>query len=235
MMRYSLLTTFLIFSLTTLAQDAVVDRPEQSVQPGINEKFVDATLDVNEWIERFEIESREVFSARTDVLKACGIQPGYHVADIGAGTGFYSRLFSDAVGAQGWIFAIDISPRFLEHINQQAVDDGVNNITSVLCSDRSINLPPNSIDFAFICDTYHHFEFPRSTLTSIHRALKPQGTLAVIDFDRIPGKSSEFIIGHVRAGKEVFRDEIVAAGFTFTRDVQLPEFKENYMLLFEKK
>ncbi len=235
MFRYFFLLILLICSVTSFAQEAVVDPPEQSVKPGINEKFVDATLDINEWIERFEIESREVFSARAAVLKACGIQAGDFVADIGAGTGFYSRLFSDAVGERGWVFAIDISPRFLEHINRQAIDDQVTNLTSVLSSDRSINLPPGSIDLAFICDTYHHFEYPQSTLDSIHRALKSEGILAVIDFDRIPGKSSEFIMGHVRAGKEVFRDEIIAAGFQFTRDVQLPEFKENYMLLFEKQ
>ena len=235
MIRYVSLIILLFCSAIAFAQEAIVDPPAQRVKPGINEKFVDATLDIDEWIERFEIESREVFSARAAVLKACGIQAGDFVADIGAGTGFYSRLFSEAVGETGWIFAIDISPRFLEHINRQAMDDQVTNLTSVLCSDRSINLPPESIDFAFICDTYHHFEYPQTTLQSIHRALKSDGQLAVIDFDRIPGKSSEFILGHVRAGKDVFRDEIIAAGFQFTRDVQMPEFKENYMLLFQKQ
>jgi SAM-dependent methyltransferase/protein tyrosine phosphatase (PTP) superfamily phosphohydrolase (DUF442 family) len=210
------------------------ERPEESVRPGINDRFVDPNLDLSEWLGRFEIESREVYAARASVLKACGIKPGFRVVDVGAGTGFYSRLFSQAVGENGWVYAVDISPKFLEHINGQSREEGVNNVTCVLGSDRSIALPPHSVDVVFACDTYHHFEYPQATLASIHRALKPGGTLVVIDFDRIPGKSSEFIMGHVRAGKEVFRDEIVSAGFTFTKEVQLPEFKENYLLRFEK-
>ena len=207
---------------------------EESVKPGINDRFLDPELDASAWLGRFEIESREVFSGRGTVLEACAIKPGYTVADIGAGTGFYSRLFASAVGKEGWVYAVDISPRFLEHVNAKSVEDNVTNITCVLCSDRSASLPPNSVDVAFICDTYHHFEYPQSTLASIHRALKPGGTLVVIDFERIPGESREFIIGHVRAGKEVFQGEIIDAGFRFVEEIKIPTFKENYFLRFRK-
>ena len=108
-------------------------------------------------------------------------------------------------------------------------------ISSVLGSDRSIGLPPDSVDTVFICDTYHHFEYPQSTLASIYRALKPGGTLVVIDFERIPGKSREFILGHVRAGKDVFRGEIVKAGFKFEDEVKIRQFRENYLLRFRKE
>lgn len=204
----------------------------QSVRPGINKRFLDSKLNVAEWLGRFEIESREVFSGRAAVLKACDIEPGFHVADIGAGTGFYSRLFAEAVGDDGKVYAIDISRRFIEHIDRQARKDNVTNVKSILCSDRSTRLPPDSIDLAFVCDTYHHFEYPQSTLRSIREALKPGGTLIVIDFDRIPGKSREFILGHVRAGKDVFRKEIKDSGFEFVEEVEIRGFKENYFLRF---
>ncbi len=224
----------LLLCLTSaFAQDATVV-VEQSVKPGINDQFVDPELDVSEWMGRFEVESREVYAGRQDVLQACGIQPGQSVADIGAGTGFYSRLFADAVGKDGWVFSVDISPRFLEHINTKAREDKVHNLTGVLCSDRSVNLPPRSIDVAFICDTYHHFEYPHLTVESIYKAIKPCGSLIVIDFDRIPGKSREFILGHVRAGKEVFRSEIEKGGFEFVDEVLVPAFEENYLLRFRK-
>lgn len=238
------LFTSSLFGIATLqAQEATATKDDQaastastqSVKPGINDRFVDPTLDVTEWLGRFEIESREVYSGRDAVLQACGIKAGNSVADIGAGTGFYSRLFASAVGANGWVFAVDISPRFLEHINTKSREDGVTNLTGVLCSDRSINLPPNSIDVAFTCDTYHHFEFPQLTLASIYRALKPGGLFVVIDFDRIPGESRDFIMGHVRADKEVFRSEIVKAGFEFEDEVKIPGFKENYLLRFRRK
>ena len=222
----------LILSIGTLSGLLVAQ--ETSVKPGINDRFLDPELKIEEWIGRFEIESREVFSAREQVLKACQIAPGDRIADVGAGTGFYSRLFSEAVGPKGWVYSVDITPQFLSHINAKSADDDITNQTSVLCSDRSVRLPPESVDLVFICDTYHHFEYPQSTLTSIHRALKPGGTLVLIDFERIPGKSREFIMGHVRAGKQAFREEVSEAGFEFEREISIPELKENYLLRFRK-
>ena len=219
-----------------VAQDAVAERElEQSVRPKINENFLDADLDVDQWLRRFEVESREVFVGRDEVLQACDITPGASVADIGAGTGLYTMLFAKAVGSEGWVFGVDIAPRFLEHLNERAGTTGVENLTAVLGSQRSVNLPPDSIDLAFICDTYHHFEYPRSTLKSLHRALRDGGSLVIIDFERIPGESREWIVNHVRAGKEQFRREIEAAGFEFVEEVDLSSLKENYFLRFRKK
>jgi len=221
-------------ALAYIEQRANAD-DEPSVKPGINDLFLDPKLDVSEWLARFEIESREVYAARERVLDAVEIKPGQTVADIGAGTGFYSRLFASVAGESGWVYAVDIAPNFLEHINKQARADKVDNITSVLGTDRSICLPTRSVDVAFICDTYHHFEFPQSTLESIHRALKPGGRLILIDFERIPGESREWTIGHVRAGKDVFRKEIEEAGFRFVDEVKIPTFQENYLLRFTKQ
>ena len=210
-------------------------RGEASVRPGINDNFLKADLDVDQWLGRFEVESREVFAAREQVIEACAIGRGARIADIGAGTGFFARLFSERVGREGWVFAVDISPRFLEHIRDRAADEGVVNMSGILCSDRSANLPPSSVDFVFACDTYHHFEYPSSTLASIHRALRDGGQLIVIDFEKIPGQTREFLMSHVRAGKQQVRGEIVAAGFEFVEEVTIDEFRENYMLRFRKK
>ena len=65
------------------------------------------------------------------------------------------------------------------------------NVTGVVATDRSVELPAASIDLAFICDTYHHFEFPLRTMESLHRALRPGGQVVVIDFERIEGQSSD--------------------------------------------
>ncbi|MGB4738891.1 MAG: methyltransferase domain-containing protein [Fuerstiella sp.] len=231
------------FSVCVAQDTAVVEPPaavanapanQDTARPGLNDRFLDPELDVSEWLGRFEIESREVYSARERVLDACGIKPGMSVADIGAGTGFYTRLFAETVGKQGWVYAVDISPRFLEDINNKADEQKVSNLTCVLCSERSAHLPPNSVDVVFICDTYHHFAHHESTLASIHKALKPGGTLVLVEFHRIPGQSTDFIMGHVRAGQEVFKSEIVSAGFEFDAEVSIPTFKENYLLKFRK-
>jgi predicted methyltransferase len=89
------------------------------------------------------------------------------------------------------------------------------------------------VDLVFVCDTYHHFEYPYRTLATIHRALKPGGRLVVIDFRRIPGKSREWVLGHVRAGQDVVEKEIAEAGFRKvgeTKDL----LDENYLVRFEK-
>lgn len=209
-------------------------RSEASVRPGINKGFLQADLDLAQWLGRFEVESREVFSAREQVVAACQLKPNMRVADIGAGTGFYSRLFAETVGDEGWVFSVDIAPRFIEHIRDRAAQEKVENLSGVLCSERSVNLPPSSVDLVFICDTYHHFEYPRSTLASIHRALRDDGTLVVIDFEKIPGQTREFLMNHVRADKQQVRAEISDAGFELIAEVPIEGFRENYLLRFRK-
>ncbi|UUO06551.1 methyltransferase domain-containing protein [Blastopirellula sp. J2-11] len=224
----------MVAAATGVAQEAA-PTVEQSVKPGVNAKFLDDSLDVDDWIARFEVESREVYHARDEVLKACGVKPGMRVADVGAGSGFYTRLFSRAVGPTGWVYAVDISPKFLQHISASTSQLGFSNITCVLGGERSIQLPPQSVDLVFICDTYHHFEYPQSTLASIHSALDQDGSLVVIDFERIPGTSRAWTIDHVRAGKATFRQEIEQAGFVLAAAPKIEKFSENYFLRFRKK
>ncbi len=221
---------------SAIGQDTTVAPPVDptKVPAGINETFQNPDLDVDAWLARFEVESREVYGARNEVLAACDIQPGQRVADIGAGTGFYSSLFARATGWDGWVYSVDVSPKFLQHIAARATADGIKNLTPVLGTDVSIRLPPASVDLVFICDTYHHFEHYPEMLASIKRALKPGGRLVLIDFHRIPGKSRDFLLGHVRAGQDVFRSEVEAAGFEFVDEVQVDEFEENYLLRFRK-
>ncbi|MEM7473611.1 MAG: class I SAM-dependent methyltransferase [Planctomycetota bacterium] len=214
--------------------ERTADASSSPLKPGLNDEFLDPNLKIDQWLGRFEVESREVFSSREKILELCELRLGMRVADIGAGTGFYSRLFSSHVGDGGWVYAVDISGKFLKHINAQAQKEDISNLTSVFCTDNSCRLPPESVDLVFICDTYHHFEHPQATLASILSALKPGGMLVLIDFERIPGKSREFIIGHVRAGKEVFQREVVESGFRFVEEIKLTELIENYFLRFRK-
>lgn len=208
---------------------------KQSVKPGINDRFLDPELDVQEWIDRFEVESREVYRARKEIMQRLNLKPGDRIADVGAGTGFFTLLMSKAVTPGGWVYAIDISPKFVEHLASLFDERNVTNVTTVMCDDDSVCLPPASIDVAFICDVYHHFEYPGETMQSLHSALADGGRVFVIDFERIPGVSREWTLGHVRAGKEVFIDEIQAAGFELVGEREIPGFEENYLLEFRKR
>ena len=204
---------------------------EKSVKPGINDSFKDAK--VSDFVEKFEIESREVFQRREQIVAACELKPGQIIADVGAGTGLFTRMFSSVVGKEGRVIAVDITKNFLDHIARTCRELDLRNVDTQLCSVDSVQLPVNSIDVAFICDTYHHFEFPTKTATSIWQAMKPGGRLVVIDFKRVSGESTEWVMSHVRAGQEVFEQEITAVGFKRILD-RKDLLKENYFLVFEK-
>jgi ubiquinone/menaquinone biosynthesis C-methylase UbiE len=203
---------------------------QESARPGINDAFRDP--DVAEFVERFEGESREIFVHRLAIVEACRLKRGMVVADVGAGTGLFTRLFADAVGGDGRVLAVDISQKFLDHIDETCREAGLRNVQTVLGTADSTKLPAGAVDVAFICDTYHHFEFPQKTMASIRRALKPAGRVIVIDFQRIPGQSSDWVLEHVRAGQEVVEHEIVQAGFRRV-DGRVDELNENYFMAFE--
>jgi ubiquinone/menaquinone biosynthesis C-methylase UbiE len=204
---------------------------EQSVKPGINENFIDP--DVDRYIQMFEGESREIFKHRDEIVAALGLKPGTNVADVGAGTGFFSRMIAEKVQPGGVVYAVDIARNFLDHIEKLNKENNITNIKTVLCDQHSTQLPENSVDVVFVCDTYHHFEFPQHTLESIHKALRPGGTLVIVDFERIKGVSTDFAVEHVRAGKGTVSDEIRDAGFDFIEEV--PMMKEQYVIKFRKR
>jgi len=202
----------------------------------INEKFRHVA-NVGEWVARFEDNQREIFAQRLLIAAACDLSPGMRIADLGAGTGLFEPIFSTRVGPTGRVFALDISPEFVEHLRQRAFLEALMNVDVVKCPDDATGLPPASVDVVFVCDVYHHFEQPQKNLASIHATLKPGGRLVVIDFDRVEGKSSDFVLKHVRAGREQFTKEITAAGFVLERGENAEEaakLVESWLAVFRR-
>ena len=209
--------------------------PETSVKPGINDPFLDPDLDVEDFVERFEVESREIFSERLAIVDTVGLEPGMEVADIGSGTGLFVPYFSQSVGADGHVYAVDISPGMLEHLHARRADEGWENVTVVPCTERSAELPEDSVDRVFICDTYHHFEYPRSTMSSIREALRDDGEVLIVDFKRIPGVTRQWLLDHVRCGKETVIAEMKSFGFVLVEEIDLEGLTENYVLRFREQ
>ena len=201
---------------------------------GINDQFLSEDLDVDKFVERFEGESREVYAGRQAIVSALGLSTGSRVADIGAGTGFFSVLFAEQVGDQGKVYAVEISPNFLKHLRKRATQEFPATLEVVEGTMTSVELPTASVDLAFLCDVYHHFESPPATLASLHDAIRPGGSLVLIDFERIPGESPKWMLDHVRAGKEVFKQEIEQAGFVFEEEIKPGVLSDNYMLRFRR-
>ncbi|HRH79751.1 MAG TPA: methyltransferase domain-containing protein [Thiobacillaceae bacterium] len=203
---------------------------EQSVRPGINAPYENA--DVQYWVGIFEREGREIWDQRQAIVAALNLKPGMAVADIGAGTGFFVRLFAERVGPEGRVYAVDIARNFVADILRRARRDGQTWIQGIVNPPDRTALPPGELDLIFTSDTYHHFEYPRSMLASIHRSLKSGGRFVVVDFERVPGLSSGWVLDHVRAGKEAVIREVEAARFRLAEDA--PLLRENYFLIFER-
>ena len=130
------------------------------------------------WLERPERERQE----RTDLLIAnLPLQNNYIVADIGAGTGFFTFPVAAKV-PQGKVLAVDIQPQMLSIIEARKNQSGINNVISTLGTITDTNLPQGSIDLAFIVDAYHEFSHPLEMGRSIAAALKPGGKLVLVEY-----------------------------------------------------
>jgi predicted methyltransferase len=202
-----------------------------AVDPAINAYYRDT--DVDRWKYMFESPGREIFRERFRIVQAVGPRPGMRIADIGAGTGFFSLLFARAVGPTGKVYAVDISQAFLDEIRRRAAAEyHVENVETVRNDQHGIGLPEDSLDLAFLSDTYHHLEYPQRMLAAIAAALGEEGELIIIDFHRIPGVSSPWVMSHVRAGRDEVIEELKAAGFTLVGEEDF--LRENYFLRFRR-
>jgi ubiquinone/menaquinone biosynthesis C-methylase UbiE len=220
---FSILVLLLLGSTLALAG-------EQSVRPGVNRHYENPDWPV--WVARFERPDREVYAKRRAIVSVAGLHPGMAVADIGAGTGLFTRLFAPRVSPGGKVYAVDISPAFVENILRTCREQGLANVEGIVNTPRDVALPPASIDLAFLSNTYHHFEYPQTMLASIRRALRPGGRLIVIDFRKQPGISTRWVMGHVRTNRDTAIREIRSAGYRLLENK--PLLRSNYFLEFEK-
>jgi ubiquinone/menaquinone biosynthesis C-methylase UbiE len=204
---------------------------EKSVNPGINDTFENP--DLNDIISILEQEERAIYKYRHAIVAALHLTRDLDVADVGSGTGFFTRLIAQEVGPKGNVYAVDIAQKSLDYVEKTAREEGITNITTVLGEHKTTHLPDASVDLIFLCDTYHHFEYPVYMLESIKKSLRDDGRLVVVDFERVKGVTSDRFYEHVRAGKGTFTDEIRDAGFELVKEI--PLLKDQYYLVFKKR
>ena len=220
-----------IVVFAALLWGGVATAAEQNVNPRINRNYQNP--DVGQWVGVFERDGREVWDRRFDILDRLRLAPGQSVADVGAGTGFFTALMASAVGSTGTVYAVDIARNFVEASVRRAAEQGFDNVVGIVNSQQGVGLDDASVDLVFISDTYHHFEYPLTTLASIRAALRPDGEMVIIDFKREPGISSPWVLGHVRAGEARVRAEIESAGFELVE--RLDFMQTQYYLRFRRR
>ncbi|MEX0619208.1 MAG: methyltransferase domain-containing protein [Pseudohongiellaceae bacterium] len=105
--------------------------------PGINDGYRNEGTPIEVWVDRFEVEGREVFDLRNEIVTVLNMAPGSAVADVGAGTGLFTPLLADAVGTSGKIYAVDIIPAFIEHIDEKIQEHELTQVETVLGTETS--------------------------------------------------------------------------------------------------
>ena len=131
------------------------------------------------WLERPERMQEE----RPDlVLASLDLKPGMKVADIGAGSGYYSSRIAERVGTGGVVYAVDVQPEMVDILRLQMKQQKVRNVQPILGSETDPRLPAGALDLAVMVDVYHEFEYPYEMLAAIVKSLKPGGRVAFVEF-----------------------------------------------------
>jgi ubiquinone/menaquinone biosynthesis C-methylase UbiE len=131
------------------------------------------------WLDREEREREEQPSRAIQLLK---IAPGMTVADIGAGSGYFTERVARLVGPTGRVYATDIQRGMLQLIEKRLARERLNNVTLVLSEPANPRLPAGEIDVAFMVDVYHELSDPQTVLGHIRTALKPDGRLILVEY-----------------------------------------------------
>jgi ubiquinone/menaquinone biosynthesis C-methylase UbiE len=118
------------------------------------------------------------------IIAALALKPGDVVADIGSGSGLFTRPLARQILPGGWVYAVDIDPELLEHVAKASREQGIANFSTILGRRDSPGLPPRSVDLVFICDTLHHIQSRQAYLANLKPLLKPGGRLAILDFEK---------------------------------------------------
>ncbi|MBW4579224.1 MAG: class I SAM-dependent methyltransferase [Tildeniella nuda ZEHNDER 1965/U140] len=179
------------------------------------------------WLER---PSREREEQPQTLIKALALKPTHVVADIGAGTGYFSFRMSPLV-PQGTVLAVDVQPEMLEIVEGIKQEKKVNNVKTVLGSITNPNLKDDSIDLALMVDAYHEFDHPREMMQAIVQALKPSGRVVLVEYrgenPLIPIKAL-----HKMTQRQV-RKEMAVVGLTWLETKEtLPQ---QHILIFGKQ
>jgi len=135
------------------------------------------------YIKTLESEQRVKGLQVDRVVEALKISPGQKVADLGSGSGLFSRPIARQAGEKGIVYAIDIDPELLKHVEKSAQENKLNNIRTVLAAEDDPKIP-EPVNLIIIIDTLHHIKNQATYLKNLRRYLQPSGRIAVIDFNR---------------------------------------------------
>jgi ubiquinone/menaquinone biosynthesis C-methylase UbiE len=180
------------------------------------------------WLERPERESEE---APEKALDAISLRKGMVIADVGAGTGYFSIRLARRVGPTGKVYANDLQPEMLDMLRANAAKAGVSNIEPVLGGVADPKLPINALDLVLLVDVYHEFSQPQQMLRHIRASLKPDGRLVLLEY-RKEDPSIPIRPEHKMTVKDA-RTEVEAEGYKL--DQVIETLPRQHIIIFLQK
>lgn len=217
MRRHSLTMTTAV--LAALTSGPVMAQQKPAGPDHMQHKFDPATS-----AKSFDDPARDAWQMPSRVIEALALRPGMSVADIGAGTGYFSMRLA-AVSPQVTVFSADIEPAMVAHLKKRAADEGRANVVGVLAGETSPNLP-KPVDVILIANTYHHIGSRANYFKRLRQSLTPSGRVAIVDFrkDAPDGPPVEF-----RFTVDQIVAEMTQAGFSLDATHQfLP--RQNFLI-----
>ena len=203
----------------------------QDPTPRSHEEMHRLHQDPKAYIAMLEDPKRDGYQKPHEVLMALDLKPGETIADIGSGSGYFSLRFAAHVGEEGRVFAVDIDPEMVRHLNRRVRDAGVRNVQTVLAEPNDPLLPDGSVDRFVVVDTWHHIEDQRGYLALMKKILKPGGQIVMIDFQK-----RELPIGppmEMKIAREDLVRQMEGNGFHLVKEHTFLPYQ--YFLVFEAR
>jgi len=184
--------------------------------------------DPKAYIGALEDPKRDAYQKPHEVVHALGLKPGEIIADIGAGSGYFTFHLARHVGEKGKVYAVDVSPDMILHVNRRIREFKMNSVVSVLADSDDPLLPDQSVNRFFICDVWHHIENQTKYLSLMKKMLKPGGEVVIIDFHK-----KEFPVGppmNMKIAREDVIKRLESNGYRLTKEHTFLPYQ--YFLVF---
>jgi SAM-dependent methyltransferase len=180
------------------------------------------------WLDRPEREREEEPAKLIEVLK---IQPGQVIADVGAGSGYFTFRLAEKVGPQGKVLAVDIQPEMLALLRQRIKARGISHVEPIQGTETDPKLPAGSVDLILLVDVYHEFSHPWEMTAQMVRALKPGGRIVFVEY-RLEDLSVPIKLVHKMSQKQVLKE---MAPHPLRHRETLDILPRQHVIIFEKK
>ena len=187
--------------------------------------------DSKAYIAMLEDPKRDEYQKPHEVITALKLKDDEVIADIGAGSGYFAFRFAHHVGDAGRVYAVDVSPEMILHLNRRIRDLKLKNVVSILAAPDDPLLPDASIDRFFICDTWHHIGHHDQYLALLKKMLTPGGQVVMLDFKKVETPVGPPV--EMRIARDDLVKEMEANGFQVEAEHTFLPYQ--YFLVFSVK